>query len=109
MAKSKAVSVDVLPIGENFKYVKYTYVYIHNEDAKRKIVRDNETFRGYHQIGKSKFSSVPFPDGTGGFWYAEMMYQKDSDQGRKVTKEELDDLINEILPKKNLAETAVVG
>lgn len=94
MAKSKAVSVDVLPIGENFKYVKYTYVYIHNEDANRKIVRDTETFKGYHQIGKSKFSSVPFPDGTGGFWYAEMMYQKDSPEpARKLTKEEFQELI----------------
>lgn len=78
MAKSKAVSVDVTSIGKNYKYVKYTYVYINNEDAKRKKAsRDTETLKGFHQIGKTKFSSVPFPDGTGGFWYAEMIYQRD--------------------------------
>ncbi len=77
MAKSKAVSVDIIPISENFKYVKYTYVYIHKEDAKRKITREKDAFKGYHPIGKPKFSSVQFPDGTGCFWYSEMMYEKD--------------------------------
>ena len=77
MAKSVAVNVDITSIGENYKYVKYTYVYINDVDAKRKVIRDNESLKGYHKLGKPRFSSAPFPDGSGAFWYSEYIYEKD--------------------------------
>lgn len=72
---SQQISRDYRSINDEFKYVKYTYLYV-DEDKKEPIEKSKGDFKGYHEIGKSKTTPIKVNGKTVG-WSWEQMYQKD--------------------------------
>ena len=73
--KSQQVNRDYRNINDEYKYIKYTYLYV-DEDKIVKKEKNNGDFKGYHEIGKSKTSQIKI-DGKIVGWTWEQMYQKD--------------------------------
>ena len=71
--KSQQIDRDFRSINDEFKYVKYTYLYVEESKKVEKKVGD---FKGYHEIGKAKTTPIK-ADGKVVGWTWEQMYQKD--------------------------------
>jgi hypothetical protein len=72
---SQQISRDYRNINDEFKYIKYTYLYV-DENNKEPVERTKGDFKGYHEIGKSKTTPIK-ADGKVVGWTWEQMYQKD--------------------------------
>lgn len=73
--KSQQINRDFRSINDEFKYVKYTYLYV-DEANKEKTEKKAGDFKGYHEIGNAKTKSIKLGDKVIG-WSWEQMYQKD--------------------------------
>lgn len=73
--KSQQVNRDYRSINDEFKYVKYTYLYVDEENVEKTEKKAGD-FKGYHEIGKAKTSQIKVNGKIIG-WTWEQMYQKD--------------------------------
>ena len=74
--KSQQVNREYRNINDEFKYVKYTYFYV-DENEKEETIKKTGDFKGYHEIGKSKTTPIKVSGKPVG-WTWEQMYQKDT-------------------------------
>lgn len=73
--KSQQINREYRNINDEFKYIKYTYLYV-DDNEKEKSTKNVGDFKGYHEIGKSKTTQIKVNGNVVG-WTWEQMYQKD--------------------------------
>lgn len=73
--KSEQMDKIVLPIGDNYKYVKYVYRYLAEGEEKVKKERSERSLDHFKEISRKK---TPIQDSTGRYigWIAEHLYEK---------------------------------
>lgn len=72
--KSQQVNRELTSINDEYKHIKYTYLYVdESEKAKTEVKRGD--LKGYHEIGKPKTSQIKSNGKVIG-WTWEAVYQK---------------------------------